>query len=50
MAADDPELTERLRLALVPGVGPRLRTALLDAFGTPSAVFAATAQQLRQVQ
>lgn len=49
MAADDPELRERLRLALVPGIGPRLRMVLLEAFGTPAAVFAASPEQLRQV-
>ena len=49
MAADDPELRERLRLALIPGIGPRLRLALLDAFGTPSAALAASPERLRQV-
>jgi DNA processing protein len=49
MASDDPELFDRLRLALLPGVGPRLRKALLDAFGTPTAVFAASGAQLRGV-
>ena len=50
MAADDPDLIGRLRLALVPGVGPRLRLALLEAFGSPAAVFSARPEELRQVQ
>ncbi len=49
MAADEPELRDRVRLALVPGVGPRLRMALLEAFGTPAAVFAASPEELCQV-
>ncbi len=49
MASDDPELFDRLRLALLPGVGPRLRKALLDAFGTPTAMFDATGARLRGV-
>ncbi len=46
---DDPALFDRLRLALLPGVGPRLRQALLDRFGDPTGVFAASAAQLREV-
>ena len=43
------DLESSLRLALVPGVGPRLRQALLEAFGSPQAVLSATAAQLRSV-
>jgi DNA processing protein len=49
MASDDSEPFDRLRLPLLPGVGPRLRKALLDALGSPTAVFAATGLQLRDV-
>jgi len=38
-----------LRLALVPGVGPRTRRKLLECFGTPSAVLQATKHQLHSV-
>ncbi|MBW3540676.1 MAG: DNA-processing protein DprA [Planctomycetes bacterium] len=43
------ELLAALRLNMVPGVGPRIRESLLEAFGTPQAVFAARGEQLRQV-
>lgn len=42
-------LADALRLALVSGVGPRLRKALLDAFGTAGDVFAAAPSDLRNV-
>jgi len=38
-----------VRLACVPNVGPRGRRALLDRFGTPAAVFAATSAELADV-
>jgi len=38
-----------LRLNLVPGIGPRLQQALIDAFGSPAAILAASIQELRQV-
>jgi DNA processing protein len=38
-----------LRLALVPGVGPRLRQALLERFGSVSAIFTASHEALRGV-
>ncbi len=38
-----------LRLALVPGIGPRLRQALLAQFGSPAAVLKAAPSQLREV-
>lgn len=39
----------KLRLALVPGVGPRLRQALLEHFGSEQAVLAARPEALRAV-
>ncbi len=42
-------LADAVRLSLVPGVGPRLRKALLEAFGTAGAVFAAAPSDLRRV-
>jgi DNA processing protein len=45
----DEELVDSLRLTLVSGVGPRIRRALLDRFGTPRAVLAAARSQLREV-
>jgi DNA processing protein len=50
--ADEPspeDLTHALRLALVPGVGPRTRQALLRRFGSAEAVLAAAPSQLREV-
>ncbi|MEA1951271.1 MAG: DNA-processing protein DprA, partial [Planctomycetota bacterium] len=52
---DDPlespsdELLDSLRLSLIPGVGPRTRQALLERFGTSSAVLAAAPSSLREV-
>ena len=42
-------LVAALRLALVPGVGPRIRRELLDKFGTYEAIFSATPSELRAV-
>jgi len=42
-------LVDSLRLSLISGVGPRLRKALLEAFGTASAVLSAAPSELRQV-
>jgi DNA processing protein len=47
--AHGSELVSSLRLSLVSGVGPRLRQALLDRFGTAEAVRSATAAELRGV-
>ncbi len=47
-AADD--LIHTLRLALVPGVGPKTRRALLDRFGSAEAVLGAPPSQLREVE
>ncbi len=49
-ASGDSELTDVLRLALVPGVGPRLRRALLERCGSAAEVLAASADELRQVR
>jgi DNA processing protein len=43
------ELVDSLRLTLVSGVGPRIRQALLERFGTPHAVLAAAPSELRDV-
>ena len=50
--ADDShaELVAALRLALIDGVGPRLRQVLLERFGTAAAVLAAAPSELRDVQ
>jgi DNA processing protein len=42
-------LADALRLSLVSGVGPRLRKALLDEFGTAGGVFAAAPADVRRV-
>ncbi len=39
-----------LRLALVPGIGPRMTQALLERFGTADAVLQAAPSELREVQ
>lgn len=50
-SAGTPEaLADVVRLALVPGVGPRTRRALLERFGTSAAVLRALPSQLREVQ
>jgi DNA processing protein len=46
---NDAELLDALRLSMVSGVGPRIRQALLERFGSPREVFAAGADQLRGV-
>ncbi|HWA98171.1 MAG TPA: DNA-processing protein DprA, partial [Pirellulales bacterium] len=40
---------DEVLLAMVPGVGPQLRRALLNAFGSPSAILSAPASALREV-
>ncbi len=45
----NPELAAELRLALVDGVGPRLRQLLLERFGTAAAIFSASLHELREV-
>ena len=46
---DGDPLLAALRLALVPGVGPVTRQALLERFGSAEAVLAAAPSQLREV-
>lgn len=46
----DVELLDTMRLNLVAGIGPRLQTALLQEFETPSKVMSATGEQLLQVE
>lgn len=48
-AAGQDGLLDALRLALVAGVGPRLRQSLLAHFGSPQAIFTADAERLRRV-
>ncbi|MEX0715405.1 MAG: DNA-processing protein DprA [Planctomycetaceae bacterium] len=48
-SAVESELLGWLRLNLVPGVGPRTVQALLERFEGPAGIFAATPEQLRQV-
>jgi len=42
-------LVDAVRLALTPGVGPRLRRALLERFGSPAAVLRAAPSDLQRV-
>lgn len=44
------ELVHELRLSLISGVGPRIRRLLLERFGSPEAVLAASPSELREVQ
>lgn len=44
----DP-LLDALRLSLIPGIGPRLQQTLLSNFGSPAGIFAASVQELQQV-
>ena len=48
-ASSQDDLIDTLRLSLVPGVGPRIRKALLERFGTARAALAAAPSELRQV-
>jgi DNA processing protein len=48
-ANDDSRLLDMLRLNLVPGVGPRMRQALLDRFGEAGEVLKAKSHDLRNV-
>ena len=49
-AAVDPRLRDRLRLSMLPGVGPRTLSDLVDHFGTAEAVLAASEVELRAVR
>ncbi len=46
--ASHRQLVQKLRLALIPGVGPRIRQVLLERFGEPEAVLAAAPSELRE--
>lgn len=48
-ASFNAERVHALRLALVPGVGPKLRRALLERFGSAEAVLRASPSALREV-
>ena len=48
-AADAARFRGHVRLACLPGVGPRLRQLLLERFGSPEGVFAASADEIRTV-
>lgn len=50
MDEGDEELVERLRLALTPGVGPRISTLLYDRFGSAAAILRATGPELLAVE
>ncbi len=45
----ESDLTQTLRLSMVPGVGPRIRQALLERFASPEAVLRAAPSELREV-
>ncbi len=47
--ATDERLTAALRLSLVPGIGPRTWTSLIERFGEPRAVLSAAPSELREV-
>ncbi len=46
---DEDRVIDALRLALVPGIGPRLQRALLDFFGDASTAIKAGIRELKQV-
>ena len=50
MSEPTPELRAAVRLNLVAGVGPRTAEVLCGTFGSPAAVFAAPASDLRRVR
>ncbi|MCC7422894.1 MAG: DNA-protecting protein DprA [Planctomycetaceae bacterium] len=45
-----PDVLDALRLAMIPGVGPRLRESLLAALGSPAAILTAAREVLLQVE
>jgi len=51
MSSEDlpPDLLGHVRLACVPGIGSRLRRLLLERFGTPDGVFAASPAEIASV-
>ena len=48
-ASADDALQSALRLAMVPGVGPRIRQTLLERFGSADEVLTAAPSLLREV-
>ena len=50
MSKAEDSFTDAIRLALVPGVGPRIRRALLDHFESPSKILSAPRVALREVR
>src|SRR6056297_2028750 len=48
-AAEATTTLELLRLAMLPGIGPRTITTLLGRFGSPQAIWKASDQALRAV-
>lgn len=48
-ASEERALRDQIRLACLPGVGSRLRRLLLDRFGSPQGVFAATEAEISSV-
>tara|TARA_R110002049_G_scaffold27321_2_gene94192 strand:- start:373913 stop:375049 length:1137 start_codon:yes stop_codon:yes gene_type:complete len=44
-----PEMTDMLRLSMLPGIGPRILTALLERFGDAQRVLSATGPELASV-
>ena len=50
MTAVEPAIRDLLRLTLTPGMGPVLIARLLDAFGSPDRVLAASAKELERVK
>lgn len=47
--ATDREILDHVRLSCVPGIGGKLRRMLLDRFGSPQAVFAASPKEITAV-
>lgn len=45
-----PATRQMMRLSMLPGVGPRTLTLLLECFGDPASVFAASDHQLASIQ
>ncbi|GAB4156468.1 MAG: DNA-processing protein DprA [Planctomycetaceae bacterium] len=43
---NNSDLAQALRLSLIPGVGPRIRSLLINRFGSPSEIFQADEQEL----
>ena len=43
-----PDVLDALRLAMIPGIGPRLRESLLTALGSPAAILSAPREILLQ--